>query len=190
LRVLGHRRVSVTARAGGARGLTILEVVVALAVLTLTAGMLSGAVGLLQSWRGTERVKLAGYEAAHRLIVQFNEDPESVSEARYPVEVDGFLFDYEVTESIMRIDMSAGGGRVEPTSLSLGDVREDMSLIGDALANPWRVEVRVLAREREGGYLPGDEIARLSRTYSLVSSGEDALLNRIFDLLGEELDRQ
>jgi hypothetical protein len=175
-------------RGRGRAGVTVIEVVVALAILTLVAGMTAGVIGLLQSWRDIERTKLAGYEAAHRLIVQFNEDPRSVKRARYPVEVDGELFDYEIEESILRIEDVTGEARVEPSSISMADARSNPTL---ALSNPlWRVEVRVYARHRNAGYAPGEEVARLSRLYNLLGTDGDALYERIIDMFGEDLDRQ
>ena len=171
-----------------APGVTVLEVVLALAVLTLVAGMTSGFIGLLNAYRGVEQVKLAGHEAAHRLIVQFNEDPRSVSRARYPVEVNGYWFEYEVEELVLRIDEFAGEGRVTPTRMSMADARDNIT---QALANPlWRVDVTVYARDAIGGYDPGQRVARLSRVYSLLNTDGDVLIQRLLDMAGEEIDRQ
>lgn len=170
------------------RGLTILEVVVALAIVALVAGTMSGALSLLRGVRDAESIKLAGFEAAHRLVVQFNEDPVGVAQAQYPVEVDGYWFDYDVRESVLEITEFLGTGRVRPESRSFADMRSNPTA---ALQNPlWRVEVVVYARESGGGFAAGEEVARLSRVYNLLGLDPDRLITLLLELLGEQLDRE
>jgi hypothetical protein len=169
----------------GAHGLTVLEVVLAISVLALCAGMLSAALGSLQSMRARTEHRLAAAEAAHRIVLQYDDDPRSVVGATRPIEVDGFVFDFRLRQSFLEIDEFAGGGRVEPSAVSFAEV-SPFVLIQNRL---WRVEVDIISREARHGYEPGDTVYTLARVFDYLRN-RDAVIDRILPLFGEQLDNQ
>ena len=178
-------------RPASRRGLSVLEVVVAVAVLTLSTGMVTAAIGTLGASRARADHRLAAAEAAHRVILQFNDDPTTVTTGDSPVEVDGYVFDFVVRQSILQIavDGFQSAARVEPAPVSFDEAKRDIAFL---LTNRlWRVEVDVIARERGHGFNPGDTVATLSRVYDVLGEDDpEKLIELITRLLADELDAQ
>jgi type II secretory pathway component PulJ len=163
----------------------VLEVVIALAILALATGMVTAALGGLQGMRARAEHKLAAAEAAHRVILQFNDDPRSVQRADAPIEVNGYVFDFQIRQSVLRIDEFTGTARIEPTTATFGDIS-----VREQIQNRlWRVEVDVLAREPGYGFQPGDVVASMNRVYDYLAD-PDRLFDVISDMFGEQLDNR
>ncbi len=168
-------------------GLTVLEVVVALAILSLVASMLTGALNLMQAWRQTSDVKLAGYEAAHRIVIQYFEDPKSVKRADLPVEVGGHWFSFELSESVVPVESFAAEATLEPARVSVEDA-EARGLNFFFVNRLRHVEVTVYALDDSPAFASGQRVATLSRTFDFVS-GTKQILDAVSGAMGEELDR-
>lgn len=165
------------------RGLTVLEVVVALAVLALVAGMVSAALSNLLATRDRGAYRLAAAEAAHRIILQYNDNTESVIGVDAPIEVSGFVFGFEASESVIDIDDFSQTARITPTRRS----RSDLGVTEVIQQRLWRVEVDILSTG-DGPLPPGDRVVSMNRTFDLLLREDiDEIVIRLFQ---EQLDQR
>ncbi|XOV76866.1 MAG: hypothetical protein ACFHWZ_08600 [Phycisphaerales bacterium] len=64
------------------RGITILEVITSLVLLIGVGTMVLSAFGYVERAAARDRIRLAGHEAAHRIILQFIDEPNPILAAR------------------------------------------------------------------------------------------------------------
>jgi prepilin-type N-terminal cleavage/methylation domain-containing protein len=162
------------------RGLTILEVVIAVAILALVAGMVSAALSNLLAARDRAAYRLAAAEAAHRIILQYNDDALSIARATAPVEVDGFVFAFDASESVIDVGDFTQGARVTPTRRS----RADLPLTEMLSNRLWRIDVSIVSTGDGPGWRAGEEVLAMHRTFDLLTR-ED-----VYDILLQELGGQ
>jgi prepilin-type N-terminal cleavage/methylation domain-containing protein len=120
-----HRRPRGTGRRGSAcrpsvmvrRGLTLLEVVFAVALLAVVAATATSVLGFVAAAQLRERQRLAATEVAHRLVLNYLDDPTEMPDPSRPVEYGPpeaparFRWDY--TDEKVRLIEVAGDRRIQ-----------------------------------------------------------------------------
>lgn len=168
----------------------MLEVIIAVAIISLTVGMISTMTGFTARSGARNAVNVAAAEAAHRLIVQYIEDEASLmrqASRGLPVQVGDRLFRFTAEQLVLSIDLGATYSQDQGTIQS--STRETGSDFIENLGERLRmVRINVYATTTEGGYQPGEHIVSLERVYDYLDS-ED-LLQSIINQLGSTIDQQ
>ena len=171
------------------KGLTIIEVVASLAMLgSISAGTM-GAIGFMQRSLERDRVRLAGHEAAHRLILQYLDDPGSVYRQNDPVEVQGlrFVFDFQVAELTTTEDEGVG---TDTRTARNRDAPPNLSDLQTLLQTQLeQVTVRVWLEAPRAGYRAREPIAEIVRVYD-IARDMDRLMKILMDAIAPERDNQ
>ncbi|MBS0197206.1 MAG: type II secretion system protein [Planctomycetes bacterium] len=80
------------------RGMTFLEVILSIVLLTMVTGMIMTAINGVISNQTRQHQRLAAAEVANRLMLQYIDDPESMPARNAPVKHGRDLFRWEVVE--------------------------------------------------------------------------------------------
>ncbi|MGP1308694.1 MAG: type II secretion system protein [Phycisphaerales bacterium] len=99
-------------RAAARRGVTFLEVVFSAVILSIAAGAITGGFALIERLSLRDDARVAAYEVAHRLILQYMDDPESLPPDHLPLEMGRFRFRYTFGQEALLEDQS-GEERLE-----------------------------------------------------------------------------
>jgi type II secretory pathway pseudopilin PulG len=177
------------------RGLTILEVVASLAMLGGVASGVLGAVSFMSRTTERDRVRLAAYEAAHRLILQYLDDAKSVYRKTDPVVVSGISFRFAFSAA----ELTASEDSMSPGGTSSVEVRSAKARTGMP-SSPQELEqllktqleqvtVRVWLEEPRAGYRAGEPIAELVRVYD-ITRDMDRLMKMLLDAVSTTRDNQ
>mgnify|MGYP001177782132 CR=1 FL=1 len=165
----GRPILSPSARAPHARrGVTFLEVVFSAVILSLAAGAISGAFALIERLSLRDDARLAGYEVAHRLILQFMDDPDSLPPEHLPLEMGKFTFRYTLGKEALVEDQAGETGIERREGQNVNNLDMATRLRGRLLL--LRVQVNWV---RSDGFV--DEIASLSRVFDPFGDTTDSL---------------
>lgn len=164
------------------RGITILEVVISLTMLVGVGTMVLSAFGYVERSAARDRIRLAGYEACHRIILQFIDEPDLIRNARDPVVVDGYEFGFEFIEELLVSESRDGGGTV-----GVAQREYDLEAL---LSNKLKlIRVRVWLTEQNAGFQPEQTVASLNRMYNIMNN-PDQLLNELREATARMRDNQ
>jgi len=173
----GVRAISASAaRARSARrGVTFLEVVFAAVILAMAAGAISGAFALIERLSLRDDARLAGYEVAHRLILQFMDDPESLPPEHLPLEMGKFRFRYTLGKEALLEDPTGERGVERRQGQNVNNLEMADRLRGRLLLLTVQVNW-----ERPDGYV--DEVATLTRVFDpFATSDSTTMLRHVLD---------
>ena len=164
--------VSTTAsRRTSRRGITILEVITSLVLLVGIGAMVLSAFGYVERAAARDRIRLAGYEATHRIILQFIDNPDSIRDAQAtgdPVLVNDYEFGFELTEDLLVSETNDSGAIV-------GTAQQEFDL-ETLLSNKLKlIRVRVWLNERKAGFAPEQTVASIDRIYNIMNDPENLL---------------
>lgn len=164
------------ARARNARrGVTFLEVVFAAVILAMAAGAISGAFALIERLSLRDDARLAGYEVAHRLILQFMDDPESLPPEHLPLEMGKFRFRYTLGKEALLEDPTGERGVERRQGQNVNNLEMADRLRGRLLLLTVQVNW-----ERPDGYV--DEVATLTRVFDpFATSDSTTMLRHVLD---------
>jgi prepilin-type N-terminal cleavage/methylation domain-containing protein len=166
------------------RGLTIIEVVVATAMLAISASMIVGALSFSGSIAARNRQKLNAAEVAHRIIITHIRDRRELVGQPKRVEFDGTFYRFDIDEDVLVQDQGDGTGPNRRTAKKTDDVTLEQRLS----AQIYRVTVAVyLDTDRPEGARPLVTISRVFNAY--FGLDEDELLDRLKQEFGTQLDR-
>ena len=183
-----HRARSIRSIHG--RGFSVLEVIVAIAIISLTVGMIGTLTGFTAKTVERDAVHTAAAEAGHRLILQYIEDPADLkrqAERALPVRVGERLFRFTIEEQILQIDVETvfdpeAGPQVASETANTGNLLQN-------LENRLRTfRVNVYSIDTAGGYEPNELILSLERTYDFLD--DENLIDVLRREFGETIDRQ
>jgi len=167
------------------RGITILEVITSLVLLVGVGTMVLSALGYVERAAARDRIRLAGYEAVHRIILQFIDDPDSIRSAQrrgIPVVVNNYEFTFELIEELLVSETTEAGGVV-------GVAQREFDL-ETLLSNKLKlIRVRVWMNETTAGYAPKQTVASINRIYNIMNNPEQ-LLNELRAATAEMRDNQ
>ncbi|NJK32933.1 MAG: type II secretion system protein [Deltaproteobacteria bacterium] len=171
-----------------ARGLTILEVLVALVIVALATAMVSSVVSAQFSAERAFEHERNALEVAHRIILQHIDDETVLHGQPNRVEQGGFTYRFEIERVVLQIrpqgtidDQSDRPVRAEVQVVPRASLTADQ-IIAEKLQ---RVTVRVFHDDAASGARP---LAQLSRVFNPFADPERAI-DRVIRMLQDDLDQ-
>lgn len=173
---VAHRHMADARRRVRARGMTMVEVLLATLLLAMIGAVVSSVLSQVQLGEQSRAVRLNAYEVANRLLLQYVDDAKVLDP--YSAYVDpetGRAFRWTVDELPLSIEEP-------PNSVVARPERKEARNMLDATV---LLDARVYEAVEDGvgGYVYGRELARLTRAFNpmpLTSANPDAL-RREFD---------
>lgn len=168
------------------RGMTILEIVAALAVLGSAAAVISSGVTALTHTSQYQSVRIAAHEAANRVILQHLVSPRSI-DTNDPIYVQGIPFVFELDEIVLQGEAPEDGVtrrtafRLDEDDLSPEDIIKKSlnEVLRQVTVTVWRGDV-------PRGTLPD---ARIVRVYDFTADST-RVLDELLRLTARERDNQ
>jgi len=167
---------------GHPAGITMIEVVVATAMLTMLVGVITGGMSFLDSLRVRNIHRLNGAEYAHRVIVAYLDDSSSLGDGSVPRQFGNYFYAYELRDEIIEVDESGRISTQVSTQVSAMESIPNMTR---------RVIVRVyLADPRFPERSSATPVAELERVYSPLFLNEAESLERIMQIVQQAMEQQ
>ncbi len=149
-----------------ARGVTLLETILAAALLAGVAGAIVNALAGMASSEDKRRLRLAGYEVANRLVLQYTDDSNKMPEQGAPYEYQpGVFFRYTLSKLPLKLEIPPDSV-MEPTGWGAAEATLKQLVL---------LDVKVFVSNERGDFI--QPIAQLTRCYHpwpLYSSNPDA----------------
>ncbi|RMH28086.1 MAG: prepilin-type N-terminal cleavage/methylation domain-containing protein [Planctomycetota bacterium] len=169
------------------RGLTLIEVMLAVALLAGLAGVVATAYDGMGRLSQLEQQKLYAAEVAHRLILNYLLDPASLPDPGERIPYAGeYFYRHEIDEEMLV---------AEPTDNSRADRRtpRDQRSLSDETrfgATLKMITIRVYPFEEVGVGGPAEPLATLRRIYNPVdpNADDDVMLNQLSNILGRQIE--
>lgn len=171
----GHRRAR--------PGLTFIEVVISIFMLTIVMSMIVGATSFFQRSSTVLRRRAEAMEAAHRIIVQHLEDRKLLITGPKRVELNGTLYGYDIKEFSLAAD---GDEDTSKTTRSQVPV-EEASIDERLTAKLHQVYVEVYLDDPDLPYT-GQTLATMSRVFNIIDPEKDLLI-LITELMEADIER-
>jgi len=162
------------------RGLTFIEVVVSIAMLATFATLVLGSISVLESNALRNKHRLQASELAHRVIVQYLDDQDSIPSPDQPVEQGDTRYRVETEETILLQETAEIEGLSESTAVSNDEVD-----IQDRVQSMHRLAVRVYMWEPRNEIEANTPIAELVRHYYPFLQDEDWAREWLLNILSE-----
>lgn len=146
-------------RRSAARGLTLLEVMFAVVLLTLVAISVSSTISFLVRVQADDRQRLGAYELANRKILEYLDDAKSIGAPvrtlSPPQEIYGFRYRWQLDDNPVTMTVKPSEAAARSASQLPVDRFKQITV------TVWLVDERA---SRDGSLaVKGDEVARLSR---------------------------
>lgn len=129
------------------RGMTFMEVTLAVALLALLSSTVFGAFSYLTGRQRLEQQKLGAAEVANRLMLQHLDDPDSMPEAGLPVEHGPDRYRWDQVQTPVKIKPAAPANPQAAAAASTPAVQSSSTL----LESTYQLTVRVWLSEESGG---------------------------------------
>lgn len=99
----GHRALSTS---HSSRALTLVEVLLSVALLGLAIGVVMSAVSSIAGMEGNGRKRLAAFEVANRLMLQYLDDPKQMPDKNLAIEYGDkkFYWELDETPAVMKVN--------------------------------------------------------------------------------------
>lgn len=104
------------------KGVTFLEVVVAMAMLITVVSMLTGTLGFIENSAAAHRRHAEALEVAHRIIIQHMEDPALLRGQPRRVELNGTLYGFEITEAVLKPSANSEEGITVQNAVDVSEI--------------------------------------------------------------------
>jgi len=162
------------------RGLTFIEVVVSLAMLSVFASLVLGSIGYLSQMTERSTNRLQAMELAHRVVVQYLDDQDLVPDPDQYVWQGDARYRVDIEEMILQQESTTVEGLSQGTSLDIEDVnlQQRVQSMHELTVSVYRWEPR---NQREANV----PVVRLTRHYSPFLQDEDWARDWLLDLLAE-----
>ncbi len=160
-------------------GLTLLEVVVATAMLAILASAVLGAMTFMESYHAYSRHRLEATEVAHRLVTQYIDNQDLMPPENLPIQQGDSLYRWTMREEILVRDDDDTGLRRR-----VGRSASDLSAMAQIPEMLNRLTVAVYLDNPLDPSYAAVPTAQLVRIYSPIFSGdEEEVLKRIIKLV-------
>ena len=163
-----------------ARGLTLIEVVLASGMLVTLAGMILGGISFIENVRTRDVHRLNGMEVAHRLVAQYIDDPAALPDNSLPIQQGEHYYRWVMREELIELE-DDGGTHTRRVRTRVSTSVPAIEQFGTLLR---RVHIEVIRAD------PGDElrfpnpVARLDRIYSpIVGRSEEVMLQWVMSII-------
>ena len=150
------------------RGMTLLEIILALTLLSILFGVVFGLVGMLDGLQLRNQRSIAAKEVGHRLVLAHLDDDTAMPSKSQPIEYGRFKFMYDLHKEkvVMELNQTQRSSDVSPQGLD----RFEM------------VTINVYDAEPAGDYFqPGELVAQLTRVYDPFAPRNPDSANRYFN---------
>ena len=172
-------------RCAASRGITFIEVVMAVALLAVGSGMLLGAVGFTNRAEQLDTHRLNANEVAHRILIDHLQTfSKFTNKQQRRFELNGFMYAFDFELFILtRSDDGQGVSRRSRQS-AIGASKDEVlrSRLHQASVKVWLDEPSIS--------LSGKPLVIMSRIYDPLSGDEDQVILFLKELLAPELDAQ
>lgn len=170
------------------RGLTLLEVVLALTTLVIAATALLGGSSFAANLAARDQRRLEATEVAHRLILQHIEEPDFFKGEVKRTEINGRYYAFSLDEDVVSTDDTPGAQgsktkyRANPLATTVGDM--------ERLKQANRITVRVYPDDDNTGIGQKIALAELTRYYVWIGGviDEDNIMRETLRRVGKGLD--
>lgn len=175
------------------RGMTFIEVIAAIALLALVSTLVLSGLSFIESASARDRYRLAATEVAHRVILQYMDDP-TLLEPRKPYQYGDTNYRW-----ILRAEILADESNDKSASISRRTAKvTDSVSIDESFKNPiHQVTISVYLWDDDEALVSNDEpLGRLTRIYNRYNdrNDEERIKDRIFKdierLTGQQLQNQ
>lgn len=151
-------------------GLTILEVIISLAILSGIGSVLFGTIGFTENAAKYDRHRLNAMEVAHRIVIQWIDDPKWIRNQPKRTEYDGHMYVFDVQELILVND--AEGDNIDANVRGRVILQSDLEAMGqEGAGRIAESALRVLGirvwLQHEDGSVDADPLVHMTRTYWL-----------------------
>lgn len=181
-----------TGRIGGARrGLTLLEVVAATALLAGLASIVLGAIGYMETSAARERHRLQAMEVAHRIVAQYIDNPKLLPDESLPIQQGESYYRYAIQEDVLVQEQGAEGAIRKRTAKRKQDLSVEEAL--PQMLN--RITIRVFLDDPSSPVLDASRpAAELVRIFDPIQGRpEDVVLEELLQMVQraqqEEMER-
>lgn len=163
------------------RGLTLLEVVAATALLAGLASIVLGAISYMETATARERHRLQGMEVAHRIIAQYIDNPKFLPSESLPIQQGESFYRYSLQEDVLVQEAGAEGSIRKRTAKRKQDLSVEQAL--PEMLN--RLTVRIFLDDPFSTVLdPTRPIAELIRIFDPIQGRpEDVVLEELLKLV-------
>lgn len=160
-------------------GLTLLEVVVATAMLATLASAVLGAMTFMESYHARTRHRLDAMEVGHRLVTQYIDNQDLMPPQNLPIQQGDRLYRWTLREEILVREENDTGLRKR-----IGKNAADVSAMDQIPEMLNRLTVMVYLDDAEDPRAAVEPAAQLVRIYSPIFSGDqEEVLKRIIKLV-------
>lgn len=160
-------------------GLTLLEVVVATAMLAILASAVLGAMTFMESYHAHNRHRLDATEVAHRLITQYIDNQELMPPENLPIQQGDSLYRWTKREEVLVSDDGESGLRRR-----VGRSASELSAMAQIPEMLNRLTISVYLDDPLRPINAAGPTAQLVRIYSPILSGDEhEVLKRIIKLV-------
>jgi len=160
-------------------GLTFLEVLLSAAMLTMIAGAITAAHQGVHRMSSQQEQWLEATEVAHRLILNYLLDPQSLPEQGQKITRDLGVYEHVLKEEMLVEQESEEDRRTVREPVPEDELERDERL-GAGLK---RITIEIYPLGQRGR---GRPLASLSRTYNPFEGDEDVLLRQVQELMGQQ----
>ena len=165
--------------------MTLLEVLLALAILAGATTVGIGGMGAVQRMGQVEQDRLNAMEVAHRLLLNHMIDPESLPDTARPIAQGRGVYRYEIDEAVLE-EQQEGSGTTRRSSRPMSETTGNQRLQAGLVMATVRVY-------RDAGGVPDTRrgvMAELSRIYDPFETDEESIMfNQLKALLGVDAPR-
>lgn len=162
------------------RGLTFIEVVVALAMLATFATLVVGSIGYLVQLEEREKHRLQAIELAHRVIIQYLDDSSQTPDPDQFVWQGDTKYRVDTEETILVQETSDIEGLSQGTAFGVGDVE-----ITQRVQSMHKLTVRVYLYEPTALFPPDVPVIELARHYYPFLQDEEWAQEWLLRLISE-----
>lgn len=141
----------------GARAMTLLEVVLAVALLAMVGASMLGAIGAIDSMQMRGRMQLAAAEVGNRLLLTYLHEPKDLPSQSEPLDYGSYKFFYSLKEERVTLELNR-------TQDSSPNKPQGLSRFKHVTFTMYQAE------PGEGSYpVRGEQVGQISRTVDPVA---------------------
>lgn len=173
------------------RGLTFLEVVAAMVMVSAVSAMILGAIGYLKRAADRERFRLDAMEVAHRIVLAHIDDRTGLRQAPKRVNLNGVIYHYDLVEELLVQETLSEDEEGEAVKFSRRAVRaSDVAPTERLTERLHRVTVEVYLDPDEYPRLGGATLAELDRVFDPYGQFSRRVLRNLLDQFSGQLDNE
>lgn len=169
------------------RGMTMIEVVIATAMLGTLAAMILGAISFMETSAARQRHRLNAAEVAHRVIAQHLDQPDIMPDSSKPLQFADSYYRFAIREEVLMNDDNSTSDLTRRRARNRSELTVEEQL--PALLN--RVTVTVYLDDPSSPVVDASRpLAELSRMYNPITGrDEDIVLEHLMKMI-DQMNRE